>query len=154
MLLQHELIYDFDHNVFYQSCMYFSVDSKFSSLYLYSSSLSIWCVVLDNAASNMTAKDWRVLCTIFVQILTCVNMKSYNGHYVSISLNMKCSYLWVREVRSLDGRGSMWPPHHRLQGPLQVVLEAADELLLVQGYDTGHAQQQQHQGLSRKHWGH
>merc|ERR1719273_1577596 len=46
-----------------------------------------------------------------------------------------------------NGRWSIAPLQHRLQTALQVVLEAANQLVLVQGHDAANPKQKQHKGL-------
>ena len=52
-----------------------------------------------------------------------------------------------RSCKGLYWRGPVGPLEDGLEGALEVVLQRADELLLVQRHDTRHPQQQQHQGL-------
>ena len=47
----------------------------------------------------------------------------------------------------LDRRRSVCPPEDRLERPLQVVLQGAEELVAVERDDGGHAEEEEHGGL-------
>ena len=69
-------------------------------------------------------------------------MLFFNFHNIELKYHNVC----VRDF-GLYWRGPVGPLEDGLEGALEVVLQRADELLLVQRHDTRHPQQQQHQGL-------
>ena len=69
-------------------------------------------------------------------------MLFFNFH----NIELKYHNIRIKDL-GLYWRGPVGPLEDGLEGALEVVLQRADELLLVQRHDTRHPQQQQHQGL-------
>ena len=64
------------------------------------------------------------------------------------NIELKYHNIRIRDL-GLYWRGPVGPLEDGLEGALEVVLQRADKLLLVQRHDARHPQQQQHQSLQQ-----